>query len=272
MRLGYLALAGSMLVYAGAAQAQSFVNGGFEAGNASGWAVGGGNRTSELNPSLAPSQFLTGGSLYNSGIASSHSSIINASYVDPNLGSKLGSTVYSGNYSWRVEDTTDGGYASVIQQRVNGYTDANIFFAWKSVLEGAHGVTDAATMIISLRDLTTNTEIIRREYNAASGGGGVDPRFTYDNATNLYYTSQWQIEQLAIGANLQGHDFLLSVLAADCQPSAHTGYVYLDGFGAVTPPAGGVPEPTTWAMMIMGFGLMGGAMRRQRANVKFAIA
>ena len=35
----------------------------------------------------------------------------------------------------------------------------------------------------------------------------------------------------------------------------------------------GVPEPTTWAMMIMGFGLMGAAMRRNRkvsASIRFA--
>jgi len=28
-------------------------------------------------------------------------------------------------------------------------------------------------------------------------------------------------------------------------------------------PAGAVPEPTTWALMILGFGLAGGAMRRR---------
>ena len=33
-----------------------------------------------------------------------------------------------------------------------------------------------------------------------------------------------------------------------------------NGVGSVNP---GVPEPATWAMMIMGFGLMGAAMRRQ---------
>lgn len=32
----------------------------------------------------------------------------------------------------------------------------------------------------------------------------------------------------------------------------------------------GVPEPATWAMMIGGFGLVGAAMRRRRANVIFA--
>lgn len=39
--------------------------------------------------------------------------------------------------------------------------------------------------------------------------------------------------------------------------------VRLDGVAAV-------PEPATWAMMICGFGLVGGAMRRQRAVVRYA--
>jgi hypothetical protein len=34
---------------------------------------------------------------------------------------------------------------------------------------------------------------------------------------------------------------------------------------------GAVPEPATWAMMIMGFGLVGGAMRR-RQNVRVSFA
>lgn len=31
--------------------------------------------------------------------------------------------------------------------------------------------------------------------------------------------------------------------------------------------AGGIPEPATWAMMILGFGMVGSAMRRRRAGV-----
>jgi len=37
------------------------------------------------------------------------------------------------------------------------------------------------------------------------------------------------------------------------------------GYPAAAPGAGAVPEPATWAMMIMGFGAIGGAMRRRRA-------
>lgn len=38
----------------------------------------------------------------------------------------------------------------------------------------------------------------------------------------------------------------------------------------VVPPTGGVPEPATWAMMIAGFGLVGGTMRRRSTMVTFA--
>ena len=46
-----------------------------------------------------------------------------------------------------------------------------------------------------------------------------------------------------------------------------------DRLGAVTiggSATGAVPEPATWAMMIMGFGLVGGAMRRRKISVAFA--
>ena len=33
---------------------------------------------------------------------------------------------------------------------------------------------------------------------------------------------------------------------------------------------GAVPEPASWAMMVGGFGLVGGALRRKKANVSFA--
>ena len=35
---------------------------------------------------------------------------------------------------------------------------------------------------------------------------------------------------------------------------------------------GAVPEPATWAMMIVGFGLVGGALRRRRPQLSAALA
>jgi type IV pilus assembly protein PilY1 len=40
----------------------------------------------------------------------------------------------------------------------------------------------------------------------------------------------------------------------------------------VPPTTGAVPEPASWAMMIAGFGLVGGAMRRRSVTVDFANA
>jgi uncharacterized protein YjiK len=54
-------------------------------------------------------------------------------------------------------------------------------------------------------------------------------------------------------------DFGNIYLVSDDGDGPNQSYLVKLGF------AGAVPEPSTWAMMVMGFGLIGGAMRRRRA-------
>ncbi|WP_254504061.1 PEP-CTERM sorting domain-containing protein [Duganella vulcania] len=244
---------------AGLAHADGFVNGNFETGTTAGWTIGGGDRSSTNNAGMLPAQFLPGGSLNQDN--GSRGAVIDASYVDPNLGSLLGSTVYSGNYAYRAEDTTNGGLATVVSQKVSNYTDANIYFAWKAVLEnGGHVEDESALMMLTLTDDTTGQLLINRTYNAGFTGGGVDSRFA--TSGDLFYTPTWQVEKLTIDQSLSGHSFTLSLLAADCEPTGHTGYAYLDGFGSVSPP---VPEPSTYGMMLAGLGLLGYMARRKKS-------
>jgi hypothetical protein len=256
MILKKLAAMGMLALVAGTAGASSFSNGGFESGNTSGWTTGGGYRAGIPNSALSPAMLLPGGALNTDG--GERGAIIDTSYLDPVIGAALGSTVYSGNYAYRAEDTTYGGYGTAISQKVTGYTDSSIFFAWKAVLEnGGHESDKSALMQLTLTDNTTGELLISRSYNAGDGGGGVDTRFTAQG--NLFYTANWQIEQLNIDSARSGHDFTLSLLASDCEPTGHTGYAYLDGFGAANP----VPEPETYAMLLAGLGLLGFMKRRK---------
>jgi hypothetical protein len=77
------------------------------------------------------------------------------------------------------------------------------------------------------------------------------------NRSNVNNGTTYQIDVNPL--NVQGNTLLV---AANLSGSDRDDYFKFGALKLSTVPA--VPEPATWAMMIAGFGLVGGAMRRRR--------
>lgn len=97
-------------------------------------------------------------------------------------------------------------------------------------------------------------------YDGLNATGNVLASLTLDPTNNPYY--DWT----AIGVSFAG-------IAHSVDFGGSANYVAFDNItlGSDTPGGGTVPEPATWALMIGGFGMVGGAMRR-RHSVKVAYA
>src|SRR4051812_6772968 len=100
--LGGVAIVAAIAMSAASASANTFVNGGFETGDLTGWTQGGGFRGGVNNAGLSPSYFTSGPGTNDGG----RGQIMNVGDVDPHVGALMGSLVFNGNHSYRVEDTT----------------------------------------------------------------------------------------------------------------------------------------------------------------------
>lgn len=89
--------------------------------------------------------------------------------------------------------------------------------------------------------------------------------FAYDIAYSILISNEDTI-------TLGGNSFVAGGYKVFFNPLVLTNGTSTPVTGSLTATVSAVPEPATWAMMIMGFGLVGGSMRARRSAVRVRYA
>lgn len=136
-------------------------------------------------------------------------------------------------------------------------------WTWSGSRQGnaTNGITTMGDMF-GLRPIMANVTVgqetlvmLRVETVARADAGGFGPNSARWE-TNLGNSLTWRgIGAMSVGG-MQVSDF--SAL------SSSTGFDYRAGIIDADPPAPGIPEPQSWALLLSGFGVLGMAVRRQR--------
>jgi hypothetical protein len=87
------------------------------------------------------------------------------------------------------------------------------------------------------------------------------------SAVPAYFGTSWNDTNYSRFSKLLGAGSYSFAITGNCAGGCPAGFgVRLDA----APVAPGVPEPATWAMLVLGFGFIGAAIRRRTVNVTYA--
>ena len=105
-----------------------------------------------------------------------------------------------------------------------------------------------------------------------TSGIGAGPRLTAVNGFDASNANRLTTSMFSAVIGASRGSFELTGATADFQSVLAGGRTQNGVVGTFAAPAGAVPEPGTWAMMLLGFGLVGGAMRYRSRRMSVATA
>lgn len=122
-----------------------------------------------------------------------------------------------------------------------------------------------------LSDLSTHFPSVNgSEFNVTYTGGSFNNlSFSYTPGANdpeIHYVAVKQANGFALFYDVS--PIVSGLINLTPLFPRNPGFSHITFFGQVGAP-GGVPEPAAWALFILGFGFIGGSMRRRTANVGF---
>lgn len=164
--------------------------------------------------------------------------------------------------------------SSVTGWDINLYNTNSVFtFFWNNTAPNVSGGVATAVSGGTYIDLPVGAVVSAASiFSASSGAGG--PASTTAFQTTGVHTLGFRFYNEATSAINYGYMSIQNT-ATSGFPATILSWTFENSGSAITIPGastGGVPEPTTWAMMLMGFGALGAAMRRTRATTRVRYA
>ncbi|QWC57226.1 choice-of-anchor A family protein [Erythrobacter sp. 3-20A1M] len=135
-----------------------------------------------------------------------------------------------------------------------------------SIGEIQFNLNGAKTVVINVagKDIVLNDNFLGN-----SNGLGTNVLWNFYQATTIRNSTAFYGSVLAPNAAATLGNFIQGSTVV--KSAVQNGEVHLGALGGeFNPTAGGVPEPTTWAMLVLGFGLIGGMMRSAKRRPRKA--
>jgi uncharacterized repeat protein (TIGR01451 family) len=230
-----------------------FTNGGFEAGNFTGW-----TKSTFLNPGLTGAQPFSGASIVRNGGGSDGSSVVGPGATPLSLADGLVPNVLYprfGQYAARINYNLSGQNANALKQQTviaGGDVDSSdgqvhLRFAYLPVLESpGHAPAEQPYFYIAVRNVTNGNALVWERFTFAN-----EPGVPWESQNGFVYTD-WTLVDVTGDASVMnvGDTIELEVVAAGCSLGGHRGHVYLDAFGSTIP--GGTVVATAPASVAAG--------------------